>query len=236
MKLLELPDALKNRRLHGFFEDFQWYVTAHLLSLVATDSGTAAVGDAAGGVITLNPSDGTVADNDEVYLKTANELFLFAADKPLVFEARLKWAEANTDDANVCLGVMDAVAANSILDDGGGPKASYSGAVFFKVDGGTTWNFETSLGGTQVTTALPDYPAGGANWQTLRIEAREQGGVVEIVPFIDGQQCLDVNGRRVKHTITLGSPTEMNAFVGAKNGGANQESILVDYLAAYQLR
>lgn len=236
MKLLELADPLKLRREFGLFDDFLWYVTAHLWTLVATDSGTAAVGDAAGGVVTLNPSDGSVADNDEVYLKSTAEVFLFAADKPLVFEARLKWTEANTDDANVIAGVMSAVGANSLLDNGAGPAASYSGAVFFKVDGGTGWNFETSLGGTQTTTALHSDHAPAAAYQTLRIEAREQGGVIEIVPFIDGKQCLDTNGRPVKHTIALGSPTEMNAVVGAKNGDTNQESILVDYVAAYQLR
>ncbi len=229
MKLIELPDALKLRRQFTIFDDFLWYVTAHLWTTVATDSGTATVGDEAGGVLTLAPSDGTVADNDEIYVKTTNEIFLFAADKPGRFECRVKWTDANTDDANVLVGVMSAVGANSLLDDGGGPAASYSGAVFFKTDGGTTWNFETSLAGTQTTTALPAYTAGGANWQTLRIEWREQGGVIEIVPIIDGQQCLDANGRPVKHTIALGSPTEMNGVIGAKNGAANNEAIKFDY-------
>lgn len=234
MKLLELPDALKNRRVFGFFDDFEWYVTAHRFTTVATDSGTATVGDEAGGVLTLAPSDGTVADNDEVYLKTTNEVFLFAADRPAVFETAVKWTEANTDDANVIAGFMSAVGANSLLDDAGGPAASYSGAVFFKTDGGTTWNFETSLAGAQTTTALQNL-AGGASWQTLRIEVRESGSVLELVSIIDGKQCLDASGRPVKHTIALGSPTEMNAVVGAKNGGANNESIKVDYIAAYQL-
>ena len=48
-----------------------------------TDSGSAVVGDARKGVITLLPSDGSVADNDEVYLATPNEVFCFVAAKPI---------------------------------------------------------------------------------------------------------------------------------------------------------
>ncbi len=234
MKLYDLRDELKNRRTFGFFDDFDHIVTGDRWTITATDSGTGTVGAGVGGILTLAPSDGTVADNDEIYVAT-QELFKFAADKPAVFEAEINWTEANTDDANVCLGFMDAVGANSIQDDGAGPKASYSGAVFFKADGDTAWTFETSLAGAQTTTVLDNATPGGT-YQTLRIEAREAGDVVEIVPMIDGLQCKDTSGNLVKHTISLGSPTEMSAFIGAKNGSANNESITVDYIAAYQLR
>jgi hypothetical protein len=233
MKLLELPDALKNRRLHGFFDDFHWYISPHLFTSLAADAGVTApaVGDAAGGILTMATG---ATDNNEVAARTTSEVFLFAADRPAVVEACVQWAEANADDANVAVGWADAFGADLLVDNGAGPKASFSGALLYKVDGETVWRFCTSLGTTRTVTQLAD-PAGGSAYQTVRIEAREQGAVVELVPFVGGKQCLDAAGRPVKHTITLGSPTEMHAGVYLKAGGANSETLRVDYLAAYQL-
>lgn len=232
MKLLELPDALKNRRVFGFLDDFEWYLSPHRFTSLAADAGVTApaVGDAAGGVLTMATG---ATDNNEVAARTTNEVFLFAADRPALYEALVSFTEANTDDANVAVGWADAWGADLLLDNGQGPKASFSGALIYKVDGETTWRFCTSLGTSRTVTALAN-TAGGA-YQTLRIEAREQGTVVELVPIIDGKQALDANGRLVKHAIALGTPTEMHAGVYLKAGGANSETLRVDYLAAYQL-
>jgi len=70
MKGLLLPDsAQKYTRTFGFVEHFDGLNSARWTSTL-TDSGTAAVGDEVGGVVTLSPSDGTVADNDEAYIAT----------------------------------------------------------------------------------------------------------------------------------------------------------------------
>jgi hypothetical protein len=233
MKLLEIANALTLRRQFTIFDDFLWYVTAHLWTSLAADSGTSvAVGDAAGGVLVLTTG---ATDNNEALVKTTNELFLFAVDKPLRGEARVQFAEANTNAANVAFGFADALGANLLLDDGGGAKASFSGALLYKVDGGTTWNFITSVGTTRTVTATA-VTAGGASYQTLRIEAREQGGVVEVVPIIDGTQALDANGRPIKHRLDPTSATEMQAGCYVKAGGANSEVLRVDYLSADALR
>jgi len=210
--------------------------------IIAPDDGTAIIADGVPGELDLLTGGGS--DNDEIYIARAVEEFLFADDKPLYWSTRLRLAEANTDDANIICGVMDAVAANRLQDDGAGPPSSYSGAVFFKVDGGTVWQFETSLGSTQITTALAALsPDGASDYHTLWIEARRRDATtIELIPFIDeagGQkkdQALDANGDKIKHTITLGSPTDMMAFAGVKNGGANAETLIVQYMAAYQLR
>lgn len=246
-KNLIMPDdRLVLPHSFGFIDDFcdEILATGGLWTKIATDSGTILVMDARGGIAQFRPSDGTVADNDEVYLHTANELFLFDDPNPLEFMCRIAWAEANTDDANVIAGLANAVAANHLLDDGAGPPADYSGAVFFKVDGGTKWVFETSISTTQTTTTLSHTaPNGATDFHTLKIVVKKRDATtIELTPYIDeagGQdlkQCTDANGALVKHTITLGTPTEMNAFVGAKNGGANNEDLRLDYVSCYQLR
>jgi hypothetical protein len=240
---LTLPEsALLIPRQFGVIDDFLSFSDADLWTIIDADSGaTVLPSDAAGGILNLTTG---ATDNNEAYVATTQELYLFADDKPLLFLARLQWVEANTNDANVIAGLMDAVAANHLIDDAGGPVASYSGAVFFKAKDSLLWQFETSLSGTQTTTTLAAAsPNGAADFHSLKIEARRRDATtVEIIPYIDeagGQdykQALDANGAKVKHTITLGSPTEMSAMCGVKAGGANSEVVAVDYLGAHQLR
>lgn len=234
---LRLPNAFyDSKRQHGFFDDFDQFVSGDRWTDTSADTGAAVANtDAAGGIVTLT-TGGT--DNNECYLLTTKELFLFADSKPLIFLARLKFTEANTDDANVCMGLMNAVGADSILDDGGGPKASYSGAVFFKEDGATRWQTESSLAGTQVTTPLTaanslDKTLKSSNDAAYHIYQIEVNPIstteAEVNFFIDGVHVA-------KHSLTYTSATEMNAFVGVKAGGANSEVVYVDYVAAVQLR
>jgi len=235
-----LPELLLRRNQFTIQDDFTRDVDSADWVTTLTDSGTASVGDAAGGILALVPSDGTVADNDEAYVESANEVFKFAADKPLLFEARVQFTEANTDDANILVGVMDAVGANSLLDNGAGPPRSYSGAVFFKVDGGTVWQTETSNSTTQTTNELSAsnvnnlskkaQTAGGAAYQVLRIEYMPYSSTNAYVSFfVDGVLCA-------QHDYIFTSATEMQIALGVKNGGANNETLNVDYVACTQSR
>lgn len=235
---LQRPDrSLLMQLSHGFDDDFLELVTGDLFTDLSPDTGAScASSDAAGGVAVLT-TGGT--DNNEAYLHTTKELFKFAADKPLFYETRLQYAEANTDDANVIAGVLDAAGANTLVDDGAGPKASYSGAVFFKIDGGTNWNVEVSIAGTQQTAELTAAnslnktanAAGGASYQILRIEFRPQSSTSsEVLFFIDGVLVYKFSA------FTFTNATEMNALVGVKAGGANSEVVNVDYISAWQKR
>lgn len=206
--------------------------------VVASDDGTATISDAAGGIVTLTPSDGTAGDNDEIYLASSSELFKFLNDKPIIAEAAIQFSEANTDDANIAFGLADAVAANTIVDDGAGMKASFDGACIYKVDGGTKWKCVSSKATTQTITTSST-TAGGSSYQVLRIEVRPvSSSIAEVTYFVDGSILRDETyNKPIKHTIDFtSSPTEMQVFVGAKNGGTNAESLLVDRLGAWQLR
>ena len=237
MNLNRFPQALAERDQYGFFDDFHWYVTAHLFTTVASDSGTVSVSDAVRGVVALVASDGTVADNDETYVRSTTELFRFLAGKPLYAEARVQFTEASTDDANVFFGFADAVSADTLVDNGGGLKASFSGACIYKVDGETAWRCITSNGSSRTVTQSA-HTAGGSAYQQLRIEARDVDGTsCEVTFFLDGQPMLDATSRRpIKHTVAITSATEMHVGAGVKNGGANLETLNIDYIAAYQRR
>lgn len=236
--LVNTPEALDLARLtHGMFDDFNHYTTTEEWTTVASDSGSITAGDAAGGVITLAPSDGSVANNDETYAKGTKEKYKFAANKPLVWEALVQFTEGNTDDVNIIVGLKDAVAADTLVDDGGGPPSSYSGCVFFKVDGGTKWQVETSVSTTQQTSTT-DVTAGGAAYQRLRCEVIPiDSTIAEATYFIDGVQCKDANGNLIKHRFTYTGATEMQECLGIKNGAdTTAEALLCDYFGAWQKR
>lgn len=214
------------------FSDFFHYTTTEDFTSILTDSGTATVADGAGGLLDLVPSDGTVADNDEAYIKSTVEAFLFAQNKPISFAAKVGWTEANTDDANVIVGLLSAAAANSLQDNGAGPQANFSGAVFFKVDGGTTWRAMVSIGATQAEVTLSNIPAapGAGNSQKLEIiwfSTSSTSGTAYF--YIDG---ILVGSQAFTYT----GATEMNVIVGIKNGSANNESLEVDYVFCSQVR
>ena len=237
MKLLSLPGSFTGRNAMFLESDFANYTTAQDgFSSVITDSGTVSVGDASGGKLSIVPS--SAADNDKSYIKSTNELFLFANNKPQVAETHLQFTEANTDDANVMFGFMNAVAANSILDNGAGPAASFSGAVIYKVDGGTVWKCASSIG-TSNTVSTSTSTAGGALYQSLRIECVCLNSIVEVTYWIANIAALASTSttipsmplidsttlKPIKHTFSVTSATEMNLFAGVKNGAGNLETL-----------
>lgn len=235
-KLVRFSDRVLNAyRYYEHLEDFKHYVTTDMFTSVLTDSGTAAVSAAANGILTITASDGTVADNDEAYVATTNEVFLFANDKPFVVESLVKFAEANTDDANIFFGLADAIAANTLVDDGAGLKTSFSGACIYKVDGSNVWKCISSVGTTQTITTST-LTAGGSSYQRLKIEVNPISTTnVEISFFVDGIPLYDAavtsKNQAIKHVVDATSATEMDLGWGVKNGGANNESLNVDYVA-----
>lgn len=237
MKNIALPDEYELAHLsHGLFDDFYEFVTGDKWTATLDADGAVATIDGAGGILSIK-CDGD--DNDEAYAASTREAWKFAAGKPLVFEARAQYAEAATDDANVLIGLMDAVGADALVDNGGGPKASFSGAVFYKIDGGTKWRVRASVGSTNTDVELSaantltgkDYTAGGASFQRFRIEFRPwSSSQADVMFYIDGELVYKIAG------FVFTSATEMQAAVGVKAGGAAEETVLVDYIWCRQLR
>ncbi len=203
-----------------FFDDFFTFDDGDDWVDTVSDAGTIDTTDAAGGVLSI-ASGGT--NNNESYVSSDAEIFKFQTDKRLFFEARVKLTEAATDDANIIVGLSDTVAADSLLDDGGGPMASYDGAVFFKVDGGTVWQAETSNAGTQKTdTDIGDFKDG--EWTRLSFYYDyNDGTTAQVYFYVDGTLGATLD-------LTISGLEEMHILLGVKAGGANAETLLVDYV------
>lgn len=208
----------------GMFDDFTEFTEADTWTTTedSNKSGTDGVMDEVGGVY-ANFCDGD--DNDESYCISEGEVFKFTTGKKMWFEAKLRVDEANTDDANVMVGVSDSAEADMILDNGGGPAASYDGAVFFKVDGGTKWQFETSNAGDQVTNAT----LGTYADDTFARVGFYFDGATTITPYFNGTAGT-------AHTISCTGLEEMHLFFGIKAGDTNEESVEIDYIKCIQER
>lgn len=235
-KLYDLRDEIKNRRTFGFFDDFDWYVTAHRwTSLVADTTPTVAWAAHATGKIALFTD---TTDNNEVAASTTNAMFTFANQKNIYGEWRIQFTEGDTNKANVFCGFSSAAAANLLLDNGAGPAASMSALGIYKVDGSNVWKCVSQKGTTQnISTSLST--AGGSAWQVLGLLGEVVNSTeIECSFFLDGLPLMDATtNRRIKHTLTYTSAAAMKATSYCKTGGAaGGETLNVDYVGAYQLR
>ena len=182
-----------------------------------------------GGWLEIKTQPSTPLDNNEVYVSTVKQTWVFLDGKKLWFEVAINLTEANVDDANIIVGLSDTVGANFLTDNGGGPAASYDGAVLFKVDGGTVWQVETSNAGTQAI----DDSAGAFTSAATQV----------LGFYFDGTTTTStitfwVNGvNQGAQNITLNGLQAMNIVFGVKCGSdTNIETLNVDYVKVCQLR
>ena len=231
MRAIDLPDdILRATQQFGFMDDFLFEDTAQWTT-TATDSGTSAIADAAGGIMVLAASDGTPVDNDEIYFSTIEQVRI-AANKPFIIGASIQFTEAATNAANVLFGCMNAVAANALQDNGLGPAANFSGAAFFKVDGSRNWRVIYSDGTTQTIAELTEVNSlrkqaelsGVAVYQHLSIDViPKTSTLVDVIFKIDGSTVFKMLDR------TFASATEASVVLGLKAGTAAAQTMNSDY-------
>jgi hypothetical protein len=223
------------RQTYGVFSHFEDFVTGGRFTDTSADSGAAVANvDAAGGVVTLTTG---ATDNNECYLLSTKELFLWATNKPAWASCRLKYSEASTSAANVAFGFMNAVGADSIVNDGAALVASYSGAAFFKVDGGTLWQVETSIGASRTGTATLNAASSLDKAAHTAASTDYQWLDIEIIPFSSTQLHANfyINSVLVQRILqTYTNVTEMAVFAGVKAGSGSSEVVSVDFLGALQ--
>jgi hypothetical protein len=248
--LVDQVDAYKKRGYYGFFDDFESnYVTGDRWTPLTADSSSAATlvlvnKTLPRGILSIT-QDAT--DNDEIYFQTTVMPFLIAAGKPMFAEIRLLAAELDTDKQNVCFGFQSAAAAaNDLLDDGAGPKASATQAIIYKVDGGTVWNCRSQIGAavgrTTTVSQHQSAPLSSGLYSTLRVEVNPiNSTVAEVIFSIDDgvngmRQMLDANNIPIKHQLVYTNAVACGVFFGQKTGAASAEVLLVDYACGYQKR
>jgi hypothetical protein len=221
------------------FDDFMMPGSATTSALhaytVNSDGGTGtnAFQDAAGGIFNLVTA---AADNDYQALSTVAETFKFAAGKELWMEARVKLAEATTNDSTWWVGLMDTLTTGGMQVDELGPLASYDGALIWKTpEAAMTLNFETSNAGTQATTSAFATSVTDT-WTKVGFHFDGAATTSVVTPYAD---IGDGNGwvRYTPQNITLSGLEEMHAVIGVKAGpGGAAETLQIDYWRVVQLR
>jgi hypothetical protein len=221
----------------NWFDDFQLDQSDINYIDTVTDTGTAVAGDSVNGVVVLTPSDGTVTNNDETYIAFPNETLKYGTNREIYLRAKLSFTEVTATIANVAFGAMNAVGANSIIDDGGGLKVSGSTLGIYKVDGGAVWRCVSACNGTSTVTASTAAATAATDY-VLEIICKDWDGVSMQVLFkVDGDYLKDSSGNVIRHTVLIASATEMQMFAGVKLGAdTNNDTLLVDYWYQAQTR
>lgn len=237
------PGRGSPHEFYEVFEDFMYPASATASDLtawtVSSDgaTGTNAFQDAVGGIFNLVTA---AADNDYQALSLQHEAFKFAAGKRLWLEARVKLAEATTDDSTWWVGLTDTLTTGGFQADALGPLASYDGALIYKTpETALTLNFESSNAGTQVTRSAE---ATSVTNTWTRVGFFFDGGnsssatTATLTPFyaVNGSNTF-VKG--AAQTITLSGLEEMHLVIGVKAGpGGAAETLQIDYVKVVQER
>lgn len=229
---MPMPRTINPATQFEIFDDFFFLNTALWTSVDDGGTGTNTANAVRGGEASLVTAG---ADNDYHYYKGAAANCGTANQKPLWFEARFSLTEANTDDANFAFGLSSVVDATVVGNDGAGPPSSYSGILFFKVDGGTVFQFETSNGSTQNTnTSLCAFVSGKTYRVGFHLDTRD-GTTAYAYPWVynetDGTLLTTgTTSQALALPLSLTSIAAMSPIFGVKAGGANVETLKVDYV------
>jgi len=240
--ILRLPVSLRDKDIFGIFEDWESnYVTGDRwtpLTSDLTDAATQALVLATTGVGGILSVTNDATDNDEFYYGMTKSCFKIANNKPCYYETRMQYSELATSANNAIAGWCSTFAANTLIDNGGGPVASATMALIYKVDGGTVWRCRSQIGAAVgQTDTISQHTAGGAAYQTLGVEIQPYSATnAKVIYTIDGAAMLDTAGRAIVHDLVYTNAVNMSPIWGGKTGGANAEVMLNDYIAAYQSR
>lgn len=213
----------------SYLDDFLLATLPTTLVSVGTSS-TVTHGDGIGGV--SNFAHNAATDNGVAGFKGAKEAFLFAANQPIVFEARVR-PIFTTANCTFVFGLCDAVAQGKPFADAGthALAGTASAALLYKLDATSVWSAAQSVS----TSQSIDTDCGAIvtnTWYNLRIVWVPTSSTQGITRFyIDGV---------LVHTATavaFASATEMQlcALVKASDGTV-AASFDIDFLGCHQLR
>jgi hypothetical protein len=232
MKAVQHSDEmLLAKRQILFHREFTGITAAEVTFTAA--SGTIDAEDGGGTSLLTQASDNAIA-----HWTTVGKMVQVAAGRPVSFASQVKFTEANTDDANVLVGLHSGAVGSALGNNGAGPPASYSGFAFFKADGATLWSVEASLAGAQVTAELSAsntltkraYTAGGTK-QLLEINVNPKTSTKADVMFLIDGVCV--------YKVLDWTYTSIAAMAGVgvvKAGSANAEKLITDFVSISHIR
>ena len=191
---------------HTYFEDFDYYVAGDW-TVTETDSGaTQALADGDGGLLLIT---NTAADNDLVSLQKKGESFLFAAGKPLFFEARFKVSDATQSDVVIGLQITDTT-----------PLDVTDGVFFIKADGSTSVSLLVEKNNTATTTSS--------------VATLADDTFITLGFYYDGASSIQysVNGTVTGTSAVTNLPDDeaLTVTMAIQNGEAVAKTMTVDYV------
>jgi hypothetical protein len=239
-KIGDFHDSLIKRRTIGGFEDFSYYSSGSNYTTTKSSSFTVAAGNSTGGICIIT---GDTSANDYGYVGTTNKILSITNNYPIYIETMLQYTEQNTNAANVMFGVSSAALTSNGMQatSTGEPPSSWSGAVIYKVNGGTMWKTKSSVGSTspgasQSNTVAGTSSATAQQWLGISIEP-VSATIAEVTYYVDGQQLYVANQiTPIKDQLTYTGAAQMAVFVGLmQTSTVNAEILNVDYVAYEQL-
>jgi hypothetical protein len=243
-KLVPLGPALEKRRQVTIFDDFTEYTDGQRWTLFKSAVGGESVAIEASGVngSMLIQTGGTA--NNYAGFSTTNKPFQIRDQDPIVFETRIRYTEANTNNAIIAVGFGDSTFHSLMQNGTAGPNANFYGALIYKISGSTVWQVVTSQGATQLLDTSTSASTPLTTDQVLRIELRpvQSGGLLEVNYWIMDLEAINANSqvippKPIKHRIAYTMPVNaMAAGIVAIAGGNFNEQVHVDYMAVDQLR
>lgn len=228
-------DAIWNFDTSWYANDFINYTTATDGVSTVAASGTAVAGSTRSGVVVLT-TGGT--QNQSAGVATTNNLYLFAAGKPIYGRSLFQYTEAATNAAGVFVGFVSSPTAAILTDTTGAVRTTGSLACVYKLTGTTVWTCHTR-NGTTFTDTPSTKTAGGTLAQLIECILSDWDGVSMMATYrVDNEFLRDANNNVIRHQVPIASATIMS-YVGAfvKNpAGATSEVGNLDYMYAHQLR
>ena len=167
-------------------------------------------------------------DNNEAYLASRAQAFIFNATDEVMFETLVEHtATTAAGDGTFVVGLSDVAAANTIAD-AGTIVTSFDGACFILEENADV-AFVTSNAATQVRTAAAYTWTDG---DVVRLGFHydpNDGTTAKVTPVVNG-----VDG--TAHDLTISGLEEMNILLGSKNHGSTAQTLEVDWVEAIQRR
>ena len=225
-----LPIATPPSIHHIIYDDFVKGIAAGAMEAtwtVTTDStGTAALIDAAGGVLQI--SCAAAADNDAVQVQLLQETIRLASGKSIWYETRIRVPAADVTNIDFAIGLAETEDLTGVADN-----RPANGIVFTKTDAGVGTVFlATSDNGTDKVSPASLKTMVTNTWTRLGfyIDGGTTGHAT-VTPYIDG-----VAGQPIT-AVTYATMAELAPVFMVRNGdGVTTQKLDIDYVHVVQIR